>query len=149
LAFSGLLQAAYPSSHRCLLPDELICQRGVERPQRLGLGQLVVEPLLDLGREGLLLGEGVLQLCELGVGLGAPVVGVGLGGFLVRLVDLEVLLGLFELVQQVGVGVGRDLDERLLDGYVAERVGLAEGVQAGVGRRVHVGVGHHGIGGRA
>ena len=63
----------------------------------------------------------------------------------VGLLDLQVLVGLVELVEDVGIGVGLDLDHGLLDRGVRQRVG-AERVERVVRRRVDERLDHQLVG---
>jgi hypothetical protein len=62
LGFGGPLRGEEPGCDLGLLALELVGQFGVEGAQRFDLGQLGVEPCLDVGGELLLLREGVLDV---------------------------------------------------------------------------------------
>ena len=104
---------------RLLLLD-LGGQLGVELGQALGLGQAVVEAVLDPGDHGFLLGGGLADLVELGRDRGL----LALGGAGCRrssgLGHLEVVACALELVQDVEGALRACFEERLL------QLGLAD-----------------------
>jgi hypothetical protein len=145
LPFGGLLHGPDPAGDLRLLAHQPVRQGLVEHLQRLGLGQLGVEPFLQVGGERLLLVQRRLEIAELFGGLVLAGLRSRLGFGPVGLLDLHVLVRLVQLVEEVGVGVGLDLDQRLLDRGVGQRVGT-ERVEGIVGGRVDERLDHQLVG---
>jgi hypothetical protein len=138
------LGGGQPAGQLGLLAGDLLRQLAVDRGQLVRLGQLGLQGGLGLVGEALLLGLGCLDPGQRSAGRGPLALGVLGHVGLVLPLDLDVLLGRGEPVQDVGLAIGLDLQQRLLDHRVVDVVGV-EGVSCVLVGRVGERVDHEAL----